>query len=151
MSLILNHLPENVSYCSFLDRPVCCISFKQLYLTSIELETVLDVKTAVLNTCGSAGVSWTGGHRTGICQRWAHPDEAGGKPALLLVDLTPPPVLIRGVQHLDDIAGLEGQLPVSHGHMVPYCLGIHYRAPADQLQKERWSRCRISYRRTTVT
>lgn len=49
MSLILNHLPENVSYCSFLDRRVCCISLKQLYLTSIELETVLGMKTDVVS------------------------------------------------------------------------------------------------------
>lgn len=71
-----------------------------------------------------------------------HPYKAGGEPSLLLVDLAPPPVLVGGVQHLDDVAGLKRQLPVGHGHMVPYRLGVDDRAPTYQLRKYRRERRR---------
>lgn len=57
-------------------------------------------------------------------KRLTHPYKAGGKPSFLLVNLAPPPVLVGGVQHLDDVTGLKRQLPVRHGHMVPYRLSV---------------------------
>ncbi len=53
-----------------------------------------------------------------------HPYKAGREPSFLLINLAPPPVLVGGVQHLDDVTGLKRQLPVRHGHMVPYRLSV---------------------------
>lgn len=65
-----------------------------------------------------------------------HPYKAGREPSFLLVNLAPPPVLVGGVQHLDDVTGLKRQLPVRHGHMVPYRLSIDDWASTYQLQRE---------------
>lgn len=51
-----------------------------------------------------------------------YPHKAGREPALLVVDLAPPPVLVGGIQDFDDVPCLKSQLPIRHGHMVPYCL-----------------------------
>lgn len=79
-----------------------------------------------------------------VCLLWVsvgqwstHPYKACREPSFLLVNLAPPPVLIGGVQHLDDITGLKRQLPVRHGHVVPYCLGIDDWTPTYQLYEWR--------------
>lgn len=53
-----------------------------------------------------------------------HPYKTGREPSFLLINLAPPPVLVGGVQHLDDVTGLKRQLPVRHGHMIPYRLSV---------------------------
>lgn len=69
-----------------------------------------------------------------------HPYKAGREPSLLLINLAPPPVLVGSVQHLYDIAGLKSQLPIRHGHMVPYRLSVDNRASTYQLRvKDRGS------------
>lgn len=64
----------------------------------------------------------------------SYPDEAGGEPALAVHDATPPPLLVGGIHYFDDIARLEAQLLVVHGHMVPEGLGVDDAAVADQLR-----------------
>lgn len=64
-----------------------------------------------------------------------HPYKAGREPSFLLINLAPPPVLVGGVQHLDDVTGLKRQLPVRHGHMVPYRLSVDDWTSTYQLQE----------------
>lgn len=64
-----------------------------------------------------------------------HPYKAGREPSFLLINLAPPPVLVGGVQHLDDVTGLKRQLPVRHGHMVPYRLSVDDWTSTYQLEK----------------
>lgn len=68
----------------------------------------------------------------GSVQRASHPHEAGREPALAVQDPPPPPLLIGGVHYFDDVAGLETQLLVIHGDMIPKGLCTH-AAIADQL------------------
>lgn len=65
-----------------------------------------------------------------------HPYKAGREPSFLLIDLAPPPVLVGSVQHLYDIAGLKRQLPIRHGHVVPYRLSVDNRASTYQLEEK---------------
>lgn len=67
--------------------------------------------------------------------RRTHPYKAGREPSFLLINLAPPPVLVGGIQHLYDVAGLKRQLPVRHGHMVPYRLSVDDRTSTYQLRK----------------
>lgn len=62
-----------------------------------------------------------------------YPHKAGGEPALLVIDLTPPPVFIGGIQDFDDVSRLKRQLPLGHGHVIPYCLCADHWTSADQL------------------
>ena len=67
-------------------------------------------------------------------QEDTHSDEAGGEPGLPVRAATPPPVLVGGFQDLDDVPGLEAQLLLVHGHVVPQGLGADHAAIADQLE-----------------
>lgn len=70
-------------------------------------------------------------------QSLPYPYKAGREPALAVHDATPPPLLVSGVHYFNDITGLEAQLLIIHGDMVPEGLGINYAAIADQLQREK--------------
>lgn len=74
-----------------------------------------------------------------------HPYKAGREPSFLLVNLAPPPVLVGGVQHLDDVTGFKRQLPVRHGHMVPYRLSVDDWTSTYQLEKLEEKKSAISY------
>lgn len=71
-------------------------------------------------------------------QQQTHPYKTGGEPSFLLINLAPPPVLIGSVQHLNDVSGLKRQLPVCHGHVVPYRLSVYDRTSTYQLEKLKW-------------
>lgn len=71
-------------------------------------------------------------------QQQTHPYKTGGEPSFLLINLAPPPVLIGSVQHLNDVPGLKRQLPVCHGHVVPYRLSVYDRTSTYQLEKLEW-------------
>lgn len=64
----------------------------------------------------------------------SHPYKAGREPALAVHDATPPPLLVGSIHYFDDITGLEAQLLIIHGDVVPEGLSIHHTAIADQLQ-----------------
>lgn len=68
-------------------------------------------------------------------QQQTHPYKTGGEPSFLLINLAPPPVLVGSIQHLNDVPGLKRQLPVCHGHMVPYRLSVYNRTSTYQLGK----------------
>lgn len=70
-------------------------------------------------------------------QSLPYPYKAGREPALAVHDTTPPPLLVSGVHYFNDITGLEAQLLIIHGDMVPEGLGINYAAIADQLQRKK--------------
>lgn len=65
-----------------------------------------------------------------------HPYKAGREPALFIVDLSPPPVLVGGIEHLDNVSRFKRQLPVGHGDVIPYCLGTDNRTATDQLERQ---------------
>lgn len=65
---------------------------------------------------------------------WTHPNKAGRKPSLVVDDAPPPPLLVGGVHHLDDVAGLEAELSLIHGDVIPERLGVHHVAVADELR-----------------
>lgn len=76
-------------------------------------------------------------------QTWrqqTHPYKTGGEPSFLLINLAPPPVLVGSIQHLNDVPGLKRQLPVCHGHMVPYRLSVYNRTSTYQLEKLEWKK-----------
>lgn len=64
-----------------------------------------------------------------------HPYKAGREPSFLLINLAPPPIFVGSVQHLNDVASLKCQLPVCHGHMIPYRLSVDDRTSTYQLEK----------------
>lgn len=78
-------------------------------------------------------------------QQQTHPYKTGGEPSFLLINLAPPPVLIGSVQHLNDVPGLKRQLPVCHGHVVPYRLSVYDRTSTYQLEKLEWKGKKKSY------
>lgn len=69
------------------------------------------------------------------CQSYPH--KAGWEPTLLIIDLPPPPILVGGIQDLNDVSCLKCQLAVSHGHMIPYCLSTDDGTSADQLKNSK--------------
>lgn len=73
-------------------------------------------------------------------QQQTHPYKTGGEPSFLLINLAPPPVLVGSIQHLNDVPGLKRQLPVCHGHMVPYRLSVYNRTSTYQLGKLKWKK-----------
>lgn len=73
-------------------------------------------------------------------QQQTHPYKTGGEPSFLLINLAPPPVLVGSVQHLYDVPGLKRQLPVCHGHMVPYRLSVYDRTSTYQLEELEWKK-----------
>lgn len=73
-------------------------------------------------------------------QQQTHPYKTGGEPSFLLINLAPPPVLVGSIQHLYDVPGLKRQLPVCHGHMVPYRLSVYNRTSTYQLEKLEWKK-----------
>lgn len=66
-----------------------------------------------------------------------HPNEAGREPALAVQDAAPPPLLVGGIYHFDDVTGFEAQLLVVHGDVVPQRLCVDHTAIADQLRDDR--------------
>lgn len=69
-------------------------------------------------------------------QSWTHPYEAGREPALTVHDAAPPPLLVGGIYHFDDVANFEAKLLDVHSNMVPEGFSIHHTAITDQLRKD---------------
>lgn len=63
----------------------------------------------------------------------SYPNKAGWKPAFAVQNPPPPPLLVGGIHHFDDVSGLESQLLVIHGDVVPERLCVHHAAITDEL------------------